>query len=350
MNANLADEILTRLVRQDPQSLRDYCLDLVRQGLPIEDLIREGLAPAMHEVGLLWERGVWSVADEHLATSATKQVLALISAEASLAAVGSRAESATHTGSVIVACVEGDWHSLPARMVAEVLADQGWSVKYLGASQPTPDLVSFVRRDQPQAVLLSCTMPAQLPAMAHAVNEIKALNVPVFVGGRALGLDSRRAVAMGADGWAGDASGAAQLLRADRPKHSCSDTSDALNRYQVQRCANDSWARNSMRQIQSGAHCEVLRPWVHHILDVAYIGLLVDDRRLILDECTWLSGYLATHAMPDDTLDSVLAALVDQAPRLKGDVLAADVVLHLEMARCEVHKRQAHSTLQQSPA
>jgi methanogenic corrinoid protein MtbC1 len=40
----------------------------------------------------------------------------------------------------VVTCAEGEWHSLPARMVAEVLRLHGWQVTFLGASTPADHL------------------------------------------------------------------------------------------------------------------------------------------------------------------------------------------------------------------
>ena len=82
----------------------------------------------MEQVGQLWQSALWSVIDEHIATGVAETAL-------SAAAVVDR--RAPTRGHVVVACVEGDWHSLPARMVAEVLESEGWSVRFLGASHPS---------------------------------------------------------------------------------------------------------------------------------------------------------------------------------------------------------------------
>src|SRR3712207_7094162 len=39
-------------------------------------------------------------------------------------------------GHVVVACLDGEWHALAARIVAEVLRVHGWRVTFLGASVP----------------------------------------------------------------------------------------------------------------------------------------------------------------------------------------------------------------------
>lgn len=199
----LADQLLVHLSAADRRAAADTCIALVESGMPLSELVDTGLARAMGQVGRLWESAVWTVVDEHIATSA---------AEAALSAAAGCHRPPHTRGDVVVACVEGDWHSLPSRMVAEVLESLGWSVRFLGASHPTADLTGYARRNRPDAVLLTCSVPMALPALLSAVDGLHQLSIPVFVDGRALGPTAHRAALLGADGWAADATGAAEMI------------------------------------------------------------------------------------------------------------------------------------------
>lgn len=75
-----------------------------------------------------------------------------------------------------MACIDGEWHALPARLVAEVLRLRGWRVDYLGAQVPTPHLISHLHRAGPEAVALSSSIATRLPAAhAHVVQAAPAL-------------------------------------------------------------------------------------------------------------------------------------------------------------------------------
>ncbi len=111
MSTHIIDDLMTRIADADEPSIRDYCTSLVRLGMPLDRLIDTGLAPVMSEVGLLWEGGAYPVANEHAAT-------ALV--ESALAAAAAEVQPAASRGRVIVACADGDWHTLPMRMVGAI--------------------------------------------------------------------------------------------------------------------------------------------------------------------------------------------------------------------------------------
>src|SRR5664279_6462173 len=204
----LADELLVELSAPDRRAAAEFCLAQVESGMALSELIDDVLAPAMAQVGTLWQSARWSVVDEHIATGV---------AETALSAAAAFNRRAHTRGDILVACVEGDWHSLPSRMVAEVLDTEGWSVRFLGASHPTSLLTDYARRHRPQAVLLTCTVPMALPTLLGAVQALHQVPTTVFLGGRALGTTPRRAAALGADGWASNATQAAALLEHPPP-------------------------------------------------------------------------------------------------------------------------------------
>lgn len=307
MSLPLADELLLHLATSDRRAAEEHCGALVRAGLTLERVVDDGLAPAMDQVGALWEAGVWSVVDEHLATAA---------AEAALSAAALEGPAPRDRGPVVVGCVEGDWHSLPSRMVAEVLASHGWSVRFLGASSPTDLLVDHLTRQRPQAVVLTCSVVTALPAAMAAVDAVHGLDLPVYVGGRAFGGDPRRAEAIGADGWARDAAGAAELLRSGRSRpRGARDSTARLEACRARRLLMPAWVVDAADELHQGrppASAGVpdrTGPDLHHLLDTAGVGLLLDDPAVLDEQCAWLVRVLAGHGHPPDAVPDALAAL-----------------------------------------
>src|SRR4051812_43375690 len=74
--AGLRGEYLAALLAPDPARARDLVVGALDDGTPAADLYLRVLAPAMHEIGSLWERAEISVAQEHIATQITQGVLA----------------------------------------------------------------------------------------------------------------------------------------------------------------------------------------------------------------------------------------------------------------------------------
>jgi methanogenic corrinoid protein MtbC1 len=156
------------------------------QGMSTPELYQRVISPAMHEIGVLWERGALTVADEHLATALTNRVLAALrpplrtQAEAG-AGGGERRER------VILAAVEGEQHALGLRMAADVLEDAGFDAVYLGADVPTEALLQAVASLEPDLVALSATMPELAPRLEEVGDAVRRAHpqVGVLVGGQA---------------------------------------------------------------------------------------------------------------------------------------------------------------------
>ena len=142
--------------------------------------IRAGvIRAAQQEIGRLWQENEISVAQEHMATAIS---------HLALAELFRRERPAPRNGrKVIVACVDGELHDFPARLVADELDVAGFDVRFLGASVPTDTLLTFVAREDPDLLVLSATMAFHADAVRHAVERIRRHTngrLPIAVGGQ----------------------------------------------------------------------------------------------------------------------------------------------------------------------
>lgn len=184
----------------DAAEASDLVLDLLDDGTPVSQITTEVLAAAQLRVGRLWEQGAWSVADEHAATAVTDTALSALTA-----AAGRRQQARpTQARHVVIACAEGEWHTLPARMAAAVASSPDVRVTPLGPSVPADHLGRRLAAGDVDLLALSCTLPTNLVGAARCVQAAHAAGVPVLAGGRAFGSDGRRAHAIGADAWTDD--------------------------------------------------------------------------------------------------------------------------------------------------
>lgn len=194
------DVFMAHLRERDRSAAIAQVMALVDAGLSTEAVVNGILGPAQREVGRLWEIGDWSVAQEHVATGITDDVLHAVSLRQS--------DPAASRGHVVVACMEGEYHAMPARMLTEVLRGAHFAVTFLGASLPADSLPSILRETPTVALALSCSLSAHLLQVAIGIDIAHAQGVPVMCGGAAFGSDGARARALGGDAWAADASGA----------------------------------------------------------------------------------------------------------------------------------------------
>jgi methanogenic corrinoid protein MtbC1 len=180
-------------------------LPAVDAGLDAESALLDVIAPVQARVGVEWAANRISVAQEHTATAINDRVIAALAHHAA------RVPERRH-GRVTVACVDGEWHALPARLLAETLRLRGWHVDFLGAQVPVPHLIDHLHRTGPDALALSSSIPTRLPTAHATITACQAAGVRVMAGGAAFGPRGRYAERLGADAWAPDARTAADRL------------------------------------------------------------------------------------------------------------------------------------------
>ena len=170
------------------------------RGIERADVYLEVLAPTQIRLGELWHEGTINVAQEHLATSITIDVMDSL-----------RQGMNTQTGlgmRAAVTPVEGDPHWLGARVIADFLAMDGWEVDFLWTGTPAKDLAEYVRQRNVDLVALSVTQTEFLPNARAAAAAIRERNGPaakILLGGRALDGTDKDVRSLGADAVAGNA-------------------------------------------------------------------------------------------------------------------------------------------------
>jgi MerR family transcriptional regulator, light-induced transcriptional regulator len=195
------------LLGPSPREARIAALGMLDHGVQPRTLYLEVLGPALQEVGSRWQRGLISVAQEHLATAIVSSVMATVAPRLTESTViGRRA---------VLACTDGELHDIGLRMVSDFLEADGWEVLFLGALTPPDALQRLVDESRPDVVGLSTALTTHLASTAASIAAIRQLKAPPFimVGGRAYGDDPEVAFGVGADVLMADAGVASALLR-----------------------------------------------------------------------------------------------------------------------------------------
>jgi len=178
----------------------------LKSGLKAEEILNQGLIPAMGEVGKLFETGKYFLPEMLVAAHAMKgclQILRPLLTESDVAPVGK----------VVIGTVQGDLHDIGKNLVGMMLEGAGFAVVDLGTDVTPQQFIDAVEEIKPDIVamsaLLSTTM-IQFKVTINALKEAGALDsVKVMVGGAPITSDYAKEV--GADGYAADASQASSL-------------------------------------------------------------------------------------------------------------------------------------------
>ena len=159
------------------------------------------IQPALYSIGERWQSNQVSVAQEHMATAIVESVMTIALLRAP--------PPAPINKRVILACVEGNHHSIGLRMVADAFLLGGWEVQYLGASVPTRSLVQQIEDWNPDLVGLSVCFPQQLTVVKKVIAAMADRFGParpaVMVGGLVINRLNQLADVVGADTWGADA-------------------------------------------------------------------------------------------------------------------------------------------------
>ncbi len=167
-----------RLIAGDENGSHKLLEDAMASGAGVEEVYIDLLSPAMIRVGLHWQRGEISIADEHVATSTASRVISRL---------GSRVSSRGRTrGTILLATISKDFHSLPTAILRDLLRSRGFDVQDLGANMPSASIVERASQfSDLLAIGLSATSLGHDDVTREALATFEQLDAPIVVGGSA---------------------------------------------------------------------------------------------------------------------------------------------------------------------
>jgi excisionase family DNA binding protein len=111
--------------------------------------VTTSLSSLLTEIGLAWERGDISVADEHIASERLARALARLTENLPVAPDAPRA---------LLVCPDGEEHTLGLSMVELGLREAGWRTRWIGRAAPVNDIVRMVEAGVDDALLASASI------------------------------------------------------------------------------------------------------------------------------------------------------------------------------------------------
>ncbi len=174
----LIDRIIGSIERYQPDDC-DQAIAMAFALLPVADVIREVLSPALREVGDRWHRGVFSIAQERMVSSSIRrQVSGLLNTYNNVA----------KGAGVVFATVSGEQHELGILLFAALGASLGLRTFYLGPDLPAQEIADYARRVKAAAVAVSLVMPENLDDVRAQLATLRRhlpADVEIWLGGAA---------------------------------------------------------------------------------------------------------------------------------------------------------------------
>ncbi|MGM1062692.1 cobalamin B12-binding domain-containing protein [Saccharothrix sp. Mg75] len=315
--AACAERLWDAVVVGDELGAADAVLKGLDDGLDAEGVLLDVIGAVQRRVGAEWAANNLTVAQEHAATAINERVIGVLSTVVE--------RPAPTRERVTVACVDGEWHALPARLLAEVLKLRGFRVDFLGAQVPAPHLITHLHSTGPDAVALSSSIPTRLPTAHATITACQAAGVPVLAGGSAFGPDGRYARLLGADLWAPDARSAADLLASGplpRPRNGHQPIDDLPHLGDQEFTMVSRTGTQLVKAVYTGleerfpvmrSYTDLQRQYtaedLAHIVEFFATSLYTDDDSLFLDFLTWTAEILGARGVPPRFLPPALRLL-----------------------------------------
>ncbi len=176
----------------DALAILDSCV----AGRGLVEVEMHVIQPALYSIGTKWETNRLTVAQEHLASAIALAVMTIGLVRA--------APQPSKGKRILLACVEGNTHSIGLRMVADAFALDGWDVQYLGPSVPTGAIVTQASGMHADVVALSLSFAQQLRFAKSVVAALQTASNSdwhprLLIGGLAINRLDRLASIVGAD-------------------------------------------------------------------------------------------------------------------------------------------------------
>jgi methanogenic corrinoid protein MtbC1 len=197
------------LLKSDvPQTIELFQKDL-ETGKKAQEVVNQGLIPAMTTVGEKFQIGEIYIPEMMRAANTMSETIAHFKED--LIGAGSANE-----GLVVIGTVRGDLHDIGKNLVTMMLEGQGFSVEDLGISVDSKKFVDVVKEKKPDILALSALLTTTMIEMENTLQALESAglrdSVKIIVGGAPV--TQSFADQIGADGYAYDSPGAAQICKA----------------------------------------------------------------------------------------------------------------------------------------
>ena len=148
------------------------------QGVTANQLYMDVFQPTAYEIGRLWQRNLFTVAQEHLATAIIERQMGQLHTFFR--------PKASRNRTLVLGSVAQELHRVGVRMVADFFEQDGWTVYYLGATTPASSFVGLARDVHADLIGVSVQMVFHLTQINEVMHELSQQGLgglPVIVGG-----------------------------------------------------------------------------------------------------------------------------------------------------------------------
>ena len=203
-NERKTSQLKEDIIKGRRKGIPDLVNDLLQSGMEAYDIIIKICAPAMLEVGVLYQEGEYFIPEILMSAKAFEAAMDVL--HPFLKDMDKKA-----TGIVVLGVCEGDIHTIGKNLVAIMLEAAGFSIIDLGKDVPAKEFVKVAKENNADLIGVSALMTTSMIGMKDVVNLARqeGIKAKVMVGGGPV--TKEYAMKIGADGYGQDAKEAVDL-------------------------------------------------------------------------------------------------------------------------------------------
>jgi methylmalonyl-CoA mutase cobalamin-binding domain/chain len=197
-----SEKILSKLkeaiVEGEPEKTISAVNEAIKQDLNLKEILNDGIIQAAEEVGILYEKEEYFLADLLMTGDALKAAMDILKTKLS------QQSDIKPLGIILIGTVQGDVHDIGKSLVVSLLNGQGFDVIDLGSDVPPEIFVEKAKEINPDIIGLSGLLTMSISKMHETIILLKKAEIPskIIIGG---GIVSKDSCAMiGADDCAKD--------------------------------------------------------------------------------------------------------------------------------------------------
>ena len=296
MTESHADRYWNAIEDANVHRARKAAHEALDSGMSLDDVLTHLVVASQQRVGLLWQRNDWTVAREHSATTI---------GEAVVRTLGERTPRPDGPV-VLVACVAGEWHALPAMLLTEALRMRGVNARFLGGSISHEHLLGEILDHGPRAVLVSASLSSSLARCRRQIEAVRGSATPVVVGGQAFDAEGRRARQLGANAQGNSADDVLGLLET-LPSHA-TPAPALTHRGADEALELQSWGDALAADVLVDFPADIemspdalatMAQQLPYVIDTLVAALMLEEPRLAQDSFVWLDEVLVARGAPE---------------------------------------------------
>lgn len=181
---------------------------LLKDSVPIEKILNDGLIAAMDVVGKKFREDEIFIPEVMLAARAMQAGLNVLQPFLTKANVKPK-------GSVVIGTVKGDLHDIGKNLVAMMLKGAGFKIEDLGVDVAPERFIQIAKNKNAEIIAMSALLTTSMPSMQEVINLLKRANlnkkIKTMIGGAPV--TQGYAQKIGADGYGPDASSAVDIAK-----------------------------------------------------------------------------------------------------------------------------------------